>query len=395
VTRQQRDFGGHDGGPLIIIASIGVLMAALGCIYLLAAGILVRRFAQHRAPGLPTPAPGITVMKPLCGAEPWLFENLASFCRQDYPSRMTLVCGVADPNDPAIAVVAELQRAFPDASIELVVDPTSHGPNRKISNLVNMTASIDQPVVIVSDSDVRVERDYLARVAAALAEDGVSGVTCLYWGEADAEPWSQIAALGIDGHFLPGIVVGLALGRAQPCFGSTIAFRRTALDATGGFAAFADRLADDYAIGQALRARGGRVAIPPFAVAHRFAYSHWRDLWTHELRWARTVRSIDPAGYAGSIVMHPFAWSLLALVAGGGTPALAFAFGAIGCRFLLLWSVERAFNLPRHPYWLIPMRDLFSAAIYLASYLGRDIVWRGVRYRIGRNGELSERRTNP
>jgi len=93
--------------------------------------------------------------------------------------------------------------------------------------------------------------------------------------------------------------------------------------------------------------------------------------------------------------MHPFAWSLLALFAGGGTPALALAFGAIGCRFLLLWSVESAFGLPRHPYWLIPMRDLFSAAIYLASYLGRDIVWRGVRYRIGRNGELSERRTDP
>jgi ceramide glucosyltransferase len=383
------------GGLLIIIASAGVLMAALGCGYLVAAAVLVGRFAQDRGPAPPSPAPGITLMKPLCGAEPSLLDSLASFCRQDYPGPVTIVCGVLDRDDGAIAVVEELQRAFPRAAINLVVDPRLHGSNRKVSNLANMGARIDHPIVVISDSDVRVELNYLSRVVAALTADGVGGVTCLYHGVADEEPWSQVAALGVDAHFLPSVIVGLALGRAQPCFGSTIALRRVTLDAIGGFAAFAERLADDYAIGQALRLRGEQVAIPRFAVAHRCEFEHWRDLWTQELRWARTVRSIDPAGYAGSIVMHPFAWSLLSLFAGGGTPALALAFCAIACRLALLWRVERAFGLPPHSYWLIPLRDLFSAAVYLASYLGRDVVWRGRRYRIGAGGKMYERRMEP
>jgi ceramide glucosyltransferase len=382
-------------GLLAILASAGILMAALGCGCLVAAAVLVGRFAQERGPAPPSPAPGVTVLKPLCGAEPWLLDNLASFCRQDYPGPVTIVCGVLDRDDGAIGVVEDLRGAFPAAAIALVVEPRLHGSNRKVSNLVNMAAHIDQPIVVLSDSDVRVERDYLSRVVAALTAEGVGGVTCLYYGVAGAGHWSQLAALGVDGHFLPSVIAGLALGRAQPCFGSTIALRRLTLEAIGGFAAFADRLADDYAIGQALRTRGERVAIPRFALAHHCDHAHWRDLWAQELRWARTIRGIDPAGYAGSMVMHPFAWSLLSLSAGGGTAALALAFCAIGCRAALLWRIEQAFGLPRHPYWLIPMRDLFSAGVYLASYLGRDVVWRGRRYRIGPGGKMSERRTAP
>lgn len=383
------------GAILTIIASLGILMALLGCGYLVAAIVLIGRFAQDREPSRPAPAPGVTLMKPLYGAEPWLFDNLASFCRQNYPGPVTMVCGVLAREDGATAVVEKLQRTFPRAAIGLVVDERLHGSNRKVSNLTNMAAHIDQPIVIMSDSDVRVERDYLSRVVAALTADGVGGVTCLYYGVPGEGHWSQLAALGIDAHFLPSVIVGLAIGRARPCFGSTIALRRTALEAIGGFAAFADRLADDYAIGEALRRRGERIVIPHFAVAHRCEYGHWRDLWAQELRWARTLRSIDPAGYAGSTVMHPFAWSLLALVAGGGAPALILAFCAIGGRMALLWRLEQVFGIPRHPYWLIPMRDLFSAAIYLTSYFGRDVVWRGRRYRIGPDGQMCERRTEP
>lgn len=381
------------GAVLSIIAGAGILLAVLGCGYLVAAIVLTGRFADDRGPERPASFPGVALLKPLCGAEPWLFDNLASFCRQSYPGPVTMVCGVMTHEDGATAVVEELQRTFPRAAIDLVVDPLTHGANRKVSNLANMAARIDQPIVIVSDSDVRVERDYLSRVVAALTSSGVGGVTCLYYGVPGEGHWSALAALGIDGHFLPSVIVGLAVGRAQPCFGSTIALRRQTLDSIGGFAAFADRLADDYAIGAALRLRGERIAIPGFAVAHRCEYGHWRDLWAQELRWARTLRSIDPAGYAGSVIVHPFAWALLALAAGGGAPALALAFCAIGGRMALLWRLERAFGIPRHPYWLIPLRDLFSAAVYLTSYLGRDVVWRGRRYRIGPDGQMSERRT--
>ena len=352
------------GAVLSIIAGAGILLAVLGCGYLVAAIVLTGRFADDRGPERPASFPGVALLKPLCGAEPWLFDNLASFCRQSYPGPVTMVCGVMTGEDGAAAVVEELQRTFPRAAIDLVVDPLTHGANRKVSNLANMAARIDQPIVIVSDSDVRVERDYLSRVVAALTSSGVGGVTCLYYGVPGEGHWSALAALGIDGHFLPSVIVGLAVGRAQPCFGSTIALRRQTLDSIGGF-----------------------------AVAHRCEYGHWRDLWAQELRWARTLRSIDPAGYAGSVIVHPFAWALLALAAGGGAPALALAFCAIGGRMALLWRLERAFGIPRHPYWLIPMRDLFSAAVYLTSYLGRDVVWRGRRYRIGPDGRMSERRT--
>jgi ceramide glucosyltransferase len=391
-TRRRSDHDDLEGTPIVIlVAGAALLIAVLGCLYLVAAAVLVARFAKEPAPRPPTPAPGVALMKPLCGAEPELSDNLASFCRQDYPGPVTLICGVQSSDDGAIAVVEALRRAFPERVIDLVVDPRLHGTNRKVSNLINMATRIDQPIVIVSDSDVRVAPDYLARVITALSQHDVGGVTCFYYGLAGEGQWSEMAALGINAHFLPSVIVGLALGRARPCFGSTIALRRATLDALGGFAAFADHLADDYAIGAALRARGLRVAIPRFAVAHRCEFGHWRDMLVQELRWARTIRSIDPVGHAGSAVMHPLAWAFLSLFTGGGTPALVLAFAAIACRLVLIKRIERSFALAPHPYWLIPMRDLFSAAVYAASFLGRDVAWRGRNYRIGADGHMSER----
>jgi hopanoid biosynthesis associated glycosyl transferase protein HpnI len=183
--------------------------------------------------------------------------------------------------------------------LELIIDATLHGANRKVSNLINMTPPIRHDIVILADSDIRVAPDYLARVIAALQQPGVGAVTCLYHGVAVSGPWSRLGALFINAHFLPSVVLGLASGLAQPCFGSTIALKRSTLDAIGGFAAFADRLDDDYAIGAAVRERGNVVAIPPFTVAHLCNEASLTELWRHELRWARTIRNIAPLGHAG------------------------------------------------------------------------------------------------
>jgi ceramide glucosyltransferase len=199
-------------------------------------------------------------------------------------------------------------------------------------------------------------------------------------------PWSQLGALFINAHFLPSVVLGLASGLAQPCFGSTIALKRSTLDAIGGFAAFADRLDDDYAIGAAVREGGEVVAIPPFTVAHLCSEASLRELWRHELRWARTIRNIAPLGHAGSVVMHPLAWALgaLALTPWSGLliPAAATTIAAILCRVALLRSVARGFGLPAQPYWLTPVRDLLSFMVFVASFLGRDVSWKGHRYRL-------------
>ncbi len=360
-----------------------LLIAIVGCGYLLAAAVLVRRFARAQTPPTPATTPTVTILKPLHGDDAGLTDNLMSFAEQRYAGAMQIVCGVADAHDPAVAVVERLRVS---RGLELIIDTTLHGANRKVSNLINMAPRIRHEVVILSDGDIRVTSDYLARVLAALQQPHIGAVTCLYHGVAASGPWSQLGALFINAHFLPSVVLGLASGLARPCFGSTIALKRSTLDAIGGFAAFADRLDDDYAIGAAVRERGKVVAIPPFTVAHLCNEVSLGELWRHELRWARTIRNIAPLGHAGSVVMHPLAWALgaLALTPWSGllVPAAAATVAAILCRVMLLRSVARGFGLPPQPYWLVPVRDLLSFTVFVASFLGRDVSWKGHRYRL-------------
>jgi ceramide glucosyltransferase len=387
------------GAPLKILVGIpdssmiaywssiaALLIAIVGCGYLLASTVLVGRFARAQTPPVPATTPSVAILKPLYGDDADLFNNLMSFAEQHYAGAVQIVCGVADAHDPAVAVVERLCGAAATPNIELVIDATLHGANRKVSNLINMAPRIRHDVVILSDSDIRVAPDYLARVIAVLQQPRVGAVTCLYHGVEAGGPWSQLGALFINAHFLPSVVLGLASGLAQPCFGSTIALARSMLDAIGGFAAFADRLDDDYAIGAAVRERGGTVAIPPFTVAHLCSEASLGELWQHELRWARTIRNIAPLGHAGSVVMHPLAWALAALAltpwSGLLLPAAATTVAAILCRVVLLRGVALGFALPPQRYWLVPVRDLLSFTVFVASFLGRDVSWKGHRYRL-------------
>jgi ceramide glucosyltransferase len=188
---------------------------------------------------------------------------------------------------------------------------------------------------------------------------------------------------------LPNVLVGIRTGLATPCFGSTIALSRERLAEIGGLEAFADRLADDYAIGHAVRARGLRVETPNMLVAHSCSESSFTNLWRHELRWARTIRSVDPAGYAGSLVTHPLAWALIAAAA--GAPAFGTGIGAlaIASRIVLLRAIRRNFGLAAPPYWLLPIRDLLSSAVFVWSFYGRNLTWRGRSYQLRANGRLT------
>lgn len=366
------------------------MIAVAGCGYLIAARALVGRFARDRAHAVPAATPDVTILKPLHGDEPGLFENLMSFCAQDYRGRVQLIFGVQDPNDAAVAVVERLRNANSARELDLVIDTEVHGLNRKVSNLVNMARAIRHDVIVVADSDMRVEPDYLSRVIAALEEPGVDAVTCLYYGAPLTGVWARLAALAINGQFLPSVVVGLALGRARPCFGSTVALQRRRLDQLGGLIAFVDYLADDYAIGEAVRAHGGTLSIPSFAIAHICTQTSLRELWRHELRWARTIRGIDPVGHAGSIVAHPLPWALIAVLLGAASaaviPAIGIAVASIACRMALLRRVEQAYALPPQAYWLLPMRDLLSFASLVVSFLGREVSWKGRRYHMVAGG---------
>ncbi|GJD35717.1 bacteriohopanetetrol glucosamine biosynthesis glycosyltransferase HpnI [Methylobacterium aerolatum] len=377
---------------LLWLSPLCLVIAGAGCLYGLAAALFVTRYGSRRAPALPAgiAPPAVTVLKPLCGMEPNLYENLETVIRQDYAGAVQIVFGVQNTADPAIGVVHALRAAYPDARIDLVVDGRQHGSNRKVSNLINMAEAIAHPVIVLADSDMVVEPDYLARLVAELAQPGVTGVTCLYHGvPAFRGPIGQLAALAIDVQFLPNVVMGVSLGLAKPCFGSTVAFTRASLDAMGGFRRFRNDLADDYAVGAALRDLGGRVVIPSFTIGHTCVDTEVSGLWRHELRWNRTIRTVDPAGYAGSVVTHAFPIALIgALLPGAGTAALGMAALALACRALLCRQVERAFGLPSHATWLLPIRDILSFLNFSCAFLSGAVTWKGHDYHVVADGTL-------
>ena len=369
--------------------TIGCLaLTACGCAYALAATALVRRFTRDGAPTA-TAFPGISILKPLHGAEATLYDNLRSFCDQDYAGPVQLLFGVQNADDPAIAIVDRLVAERPGHDIQLLVTTHPRGPNPKVANLAGLQRHIRHDVVVLSDSDVAVERDHLSRTVAALDQPGVGLVTCLYRGEAQRGFWARLASMAIDYHFLPGVLVGLRLGLARPCFGSTIALRRELLAAIGGFDAFLDQLADDNAIGEAVRAHGMRVAIPPFVVVHACPEQSAAELLRHELRWARTLRAVSPSGYAGLAITHPLPFAILgAWTSGSGALGASVIAAAIGCRLVLQRQVDHTLHVSPSRWWLGPPRDLLAFAVYVASFFVDVVNWRGHRYRVRPDGTL-------
>jgi ceramide glucosyltransferase len=371
------------------LGNLCVAAATIGCVYAVIASVLALRFG--RAPeGAGEPAadqPSVTVLKPLCGQEPDLLGRLLGFAHQCYTGRVQIVLGSQHRTDPAMDAVKRLQELRPDIAIEAAVEPRAFGTNRKVTNLVNMAPLAANDVVVLSDSDIEVGPTYLADVVAELQKPGVGAVTCLYHGIAGEGLWSRLSAMSINTYFLSNVVVARSLGLAQPCFGATIALRRETLEEIGGFEAFADCLADDYEIGIAVRKAGYEVAIPPFSVGHVCFERTAGELLRHQMRQSRTIRTIDPVGYAGAIISHPFALSLIGAVLGSPFGLLVAALAVVG-RTIQTIAVERAFGLERQPYWLIPFRDLIAFTTFVSGFFGTTVSWRGSRYRVLSDGSV-------
>lgn len=362
--------------------------AAFGCVYALVAIWAARGFG--RAAVAPARSyPPVTILKPLHGPQPNLYADLAGFCAQDYPSPVQIVFGVDDSADPAIGIVHELAAAFPDRDLTLVINPLRHGENRKVSNLINMLGAARHQVLVVSDSDISVASDYLTGIVAGLQQPGVGLVTCLYYGKPACGLWARLAAASINYHFLPSVLVGLKFGLAAPCFGSTLALRKSTLAAIGGFEAVVDQLADDYALGALVRRAGLAVSISNCAVGHDCGEGSARDLFRHELRWARTIRCVEPLGYAGLAVTHPVPLALLGLAFGGIAPAALIVVAAVACRLALQSEIDHAFGLRDDSFWLEPLRDMLSFVIFVMSFFGRDVEWAGHRYGLRADNSLA------
>ncbi len=370
-----------------MIGLIFLGLAVLGCLYLGATVVMIASRRNDEA-GAPSDRP-VTVLKPLHGDEPALRSNLDDLCRQHYAGPIQIICGVQSDEDTAIPVVRRLQQERPDIDIRLVIDGTEHGANRKVANLINMMRLAKHEVIVIADSDIGVGPSYLSRITAPLADRSVGAVTCLYHGASVAGLWGRLSALAIDTHFLPNVLVGLGFGLAQPCFGSTIVLSRTCLSQIGGFESFSDLLADDYAIGAAVRKKGFRIAIPEMLVTHHCSETSLSELWKHEIRWGRTILGVDPAGYAGSLITHPLGWACVAVLAGQWSFGLAAGALGVCLRIAVACAVARRFGLAPPPCWLIPARDLLSFTIYIGSFIGRSIAWRGRHYNMSARGRLT------
>jgi ceramide glucosyltransferase len=336
--------------------------------------------------------PPVSILKPLKGTDPEMYGNFRSHCLQDYPE-YEIIFGVSEPDDPAIKLVEQLKSEFPQRSIRLIVCPGRLGANTKVSNLVQMLPQARHHHLIVNDSDIRVEPDYLHRVLAPLADSGTGLVTCLYRGMAQSTLGSRLEALGISTDFCPGVLVARQLEGIKFALGSTMVFRRRDLAAIGGFEALADYLADDYHLGQRIAALGLKVELSDVVVETFLPRYTMGEFIAHQLRWARAVRDSRFWGYVGLGISFGLVWAPLTLILAGGA---GWAWELLGVTAAMRLAVAifiggrvlRDRNALRWPP-LIPLRDAIAMVVWLISFAGHTVSWRGAIFKL-QGGKLKK-----
>jgi ceramide glucosyltransferase len=335
--------------------------------------------------------PPVSIIKPLRGADPEMYEAFRSHCLQEYPE-YELIFGVAEENDPAIALVERLQREFPQRSIRLIMCPRVLGANLKVSNLVQMLPAARFEFLVVNDSDIRVPADYLRRVMAPFATPQTGLVTALYRGAATGM-LSRMEAIGISTDFAAGVLAARELEGIRFGLGSTLAFPRRVLDDMGGFEPVLDYLADDYEIGARIAAQGHPVMLSEVVVDTYLPDYSLGEYWNHQLRWARTLRHARKWGYLGMGTTFGVPWALLAVaLAHGATWSWVLAAVALVLRGIMAFMVGT--KVLRDPLvvpnlWLLPLRDLLGLLFWGASFTGRTIDWRGDQFTL-KHGQLSK-----
>ena len=374
-----------------VIGAIGSAIYYLICWW--SASVFLRQQTAPRS--RPTPAeaaPPISILKPLKGADPEIYECLRSHCLQEYPE-YEIIFGASDPNDPAIATVKKLQSEFPAHRIQLIVCPKILGANIKVSNLAQMLPVARHDHLIVDDSDIRVERNYLRRVIAPLADPTVGMVTCLYRGVAAPTLGSRLEALGISTDFCAGVLAARQLeGGMRFGLGSTLAFRRGDVQLIGGFESFADYLADDYELGRRIADLGLKVELSDVVVETVLPPYSMRHFLQHQLRWSRAIRDARARGYIGLIFTFGLMWSVVTVISANGARWSWELFaGVTFLRLLVAVVIGRVVLADRQllrNLWLFPLRDLTAVAVWIASFAGHTVSWRGDNFHL-RNGKLS------
>jgi ceramide glucosyltransferase len=369
-----------------------LLVTAAG--YSVAVSVIALRFRHRRAPGAGRggTAPNVSILVPLAGAEPGLDASLDAYCRLEHAGAVQLVVGSIDPEDAALTVAEDVARRYPEADVRIVAGVPATGPNRKAALLAALADVATHPVLSAIDSDVRVGPDYLRRLLPELARPGVGLVTCYYRAPRPRTLAEAYEALSINTDFVPAAMLASACGRADVAFGASLMLRRTTLDAVGGFAAVVHHLADDHRLAELVRAHGESVAVAPYVVESDPHPATLVAALRHQLRWARTVRSCAPWGYTANVVTHGTTFALVSVLPVAHLALHRLVLAAVVVVLRQIAAILGSRALGGRLGWgacLVPARDLAATLVWVASFVGDRIEWRGRYYRLARDGRLT------
>jgi len=364
-----------------------------GCCYYAAVIASARRFRNRKMPAASGESPGVSILKPVRGCDPEFIDCIRSHAAQEYPE-FEIIFGIADPNDPAIGQIEQLIREFPALRIELIVRDPAPGGNAKAVTLERIESKARHNVILVSDSDVAIAPGYLTRAVRELAAPGVGMVCSLYEARPGATWASRLEAALITAEFQGQVLLARMLQGVRFGLGAAMVFRREDLSKIGGFGAVTPYVGDDYELGRRIAELGRRIVISDSVVQTCLGADSWRSVWRHQLRWSRTIRAARPGGHLGLVFTHGTVWSLILLAAAGGSPALtALGLVCLSLRILAAWEVAgrtlRSRGAPRHTLLAIP-GDLLGFAVWIASFFGRRVFWRGRWLRLGPRGRIVE-----
>ncbi len=374
-----------------LLSVLGLISLAVAAGYAVLALVAVLVWQSRGAVKAPLKPPPVTVLKPLCGAEPGLYENLRSFCRQDYPE-FQIIFGVCDRDDPALAVVARLVSEFPNLPIDVVVDPRQHGGNRKVSSLINMLGRARHDVLLMADSDAYVGPDYLSTVTAPLLDRKVGLVTCIYHGEPTQRIWSRRGAMYVNEWYMPSVLLARLFGHQGYASGQTLCMRRDTLQGIGGLRAIADHLADDYRLGELIRGLGLKIVISPYVLRAEHHEPTLDLLVRHELRWMATLRILRPRSF--SLIFFGFSVPLalvgLLLCSIDASPSMlartlleVTVVARVALHFAHRLRGERPLLAD---LWLLPARDLLLCWVWWRTFFTSRITWRGSEFPVDAHG---------
>jgi ceramide glucosyltransferase len=374
--------------------------AAAVCVsifYYAAATVAAIRFARRTAsPLLPLPRipPRVTVLKPLHGSSNSLAANLVSFLEIDYP-RVEFYFGVEGYDDAAAEIPVALRQRYQYANITLVVGEEPNCSNRKIAKLVKMSDRAEKAeVFVLSDADVSVERDYLKRIVGELISDEKTGiVTCAYRARPGGSFASRLEALYVNTDFLPQILLAEMIEPMHYALGATIAIKRKVLEAAGGFRAVKNMLADDFYLGNLANTQGYEIKLSNSIVTLTCEEKTFSEFWHHQLRWARTYRTVRPISIA-TIMMHGPFWALMLLIATrGSVAAVAALVLVVAARLAMSVAiVGRVLKMPEmlSEVWMVPFKDLIMTGVWFASLLSNKVMWAGRQFKVIRGGVMQE-----